>query len=193
MSDNPFNKFLNLYYHVLAAVSMPDGAPLRRAQMRERIDEARGRCLDVAHRAGVSVLEVERRVNALHSVYHDWLQQEFRTVRIISDHEGATLQAVQDLGRYFEGFSQAGPSCASPRSESKTTPRPAAPRKCPNEARDAWLAKQRAKSPPRRWGEIYEELGKIAPKKGWDIPDNPKSLSEAYYRLLKRKRAAGKG
>jgi hypothetical protein len=57
-----------------------------------------------------------------------------------------------------------------------------------NTARDKWVAGQRAKKPAPTWEEIYDRLTEVAEKKGWRVPANPKSLSEAYYRYLKNER-----
>jgi hypothetical protein len=50
------------------------------------------------------------------------------------------------------------------------------------------VAKQREKKPTPKWEEIYDRLSKVAERKRWQMPASPKSLTEAYYRHLKRKR-----
>ena len=59
-----------------------------------------------------------------------------------------------------------------------------------NAARDAWVARQRAKKDPLSWEEIYDEGVRLAAKRGWDMPGSAKALEEAYRRHLQRQRPA---
>jgi hypothetical protein len=57
-----------------------------------------------------------------------------------------------------------------------------------NEARDRWIAKQRGKTPPRPFKDIYDELVKIGPRKKWHVPSSPEALGEALSRMFERDR-----
>jgi len=78
------------------------------------------------------------------------------------------------------------PSCGLP-----VPPSPvliAIPPRCRNEARDAWVAKQRARKTPLSWAEIFDDGVRLAARRGWDMPGSPDSLSEAYRKRLNRQR-----
>jgi hypothetical protein len=59
---------------------------------------------------------------------------------------------------------------------------------CKNAERDAWVARQRNKKTPTPWKEIYDDLMRIAAKRGWDVPSSAKALEEANRRRSKRLR-----
>src|SRR5262249_45190967 len=58
----------------------------------------------------------------------------------------------------------------------------------PNEARDAWVARLREKTPPPPWATIYRKLLAVAPRRQWAVPRNEKRLSQAYYNYVKYRR-----
>jgi hypothetical protein len=62
-----------------------------------------------------------------------------------------------------------------------------------NAARDAWLDEQRDKTPQPTWPAIWAHLERIATKKKWNLPRDPRSLQKAHERYLKNQRERGKG
>jgi hypothetical protein len=64
-------------------------------------------------------------------------------------------------------------------------------RKATNKDRDAWVARLRERKNPVPWEEIRKRLLKVGPAKGWNMPNDPKALEEAYRRRLKKQRTAG--
>jgi hypothetical protein len=61
---------------------------------------------------------------------------------------------------------------------------------CRNAARDAWIARMRARKTPLPWDEVYDEGVRLAAQRGWDMPSNVRALEEAHRRYLKRQRKA---
>jgi hypothetical protein len=61
-----------------------------------------------------------------------------------------------------------------------------------NARRDEWVNRQRAKNPPKKWEDIYDDLVVIGPSKNWQVPGSWKALAAARDRYLKRKRTKGK-
>jgi hypothetical protein len=57
-----------------------------------------------------------------------------------------------------------------------------------NGKRDDWVAKLRDRKLPVPWPEIFRRLTKVAPAKGWNVPNDARALSEAYRRWLKKER-----
>ncbi len=56
-----------------------------------------------------------------------------------------------------------------------------------NAERDKWGVRQHGK---KTLDQIYDDLIKVAPRKGWQVPSSSRAFAEAIYRELKRLRKA---
>jgi hypothetical protein len=104
-----------------------------------------------------------------------------RTYRIIEDVFLASADALRSTKE---------PKTGKPSAEKGGSRRRIARRR--NESRDAQVARWREQKTPKPWDEILDEVTRLSPKRGWDVPSSGvKALEQAYRRYQKRRRQKG--
>lgn len=110
--------------------------------------------------------------------------EEIACVQRQADHSlfDASIQAIDRLAVCAEK------SRVAPGSQERRTRRPTTkPAHCKNADRDKWVARQRERKNPVPWDEIYDDVVRMAARRGWDYPGSSKALSQALYRNKKKR------